>query len=361
MSETQDSKPSSSEIIESLDAMQISNVFTESGRMDAVKNIIETLVDGFEHDLSTQAGRKRTASLARRISTFKTKVDNVGKEMVSEWKTKAKAVDQDRKSFRDSMDKQRDKVRQPLTEWEEAEEHRILSHKNFIESMKDTAYLNNPYYGPDLNEIDQAIESLNGLDLSILEEFQDEGYSVFGECIQNLHRMKELEEDRLEAEEQARIEREAFEAEQEKLRIEREKMEAEQAALRAEKEKLEAAKLEQQRKEEEERRISAAKQEAEQRARDAEERTEQERVAAKKRAQEAAEQARLAEVQRQKEEEAKKEAERLEREANEKHVNQVQTSAINALALIKGISLEKAAVIVNAIDDGQIPGITINY
>jgi hypothetical protein len=52
-------------------------------------------------------------------------LDDVGKEIVSEWKKKSKVIDEKRKTIRDRLDALRDKIRTPVTEWEKAEEDRV--------------------------------------------------------------------------------------------------------------------------------------------------------------------------------------------------------------------------------------------
>ena len=76
-------------------------------------------------DVSTAPGRKAIASLAHQVSKSKTLLDTYGKDLVSDWKTKAKAVDLERKKFRDRLDALRDEVRAPLAEWETTEKARL--------------------------------------------------------------------------------------------------------------------------------------------------------------------------------------------------------------------------------------------
>lgn len=70
-------------------------------------------------DTSTSGGRKKIASLARSVARSKIIIDDAGKELVRDWKSKAKLVDASRKDSRDFLDNLRDKVRNPLTVWEQ--------------------------------------------------------------------------------------------------------------------------------------------------------------------------------------------------------------------------------------------------
>ena len=99
-------------------------IFTDSGIELLIKEV-EAKAATFVGDISTESGRKDVSSFAYKISRSKTAVDDMGKAYVAELKEEPKKVDAQRKLFRDSMDAIRDKVRQPLTEWEDAEKLRV--------------------------------------------------------------------------------------------------------------------------------------------------------------------------------------------------------------------------------------------
>ena len=86
-------------------------------------------------DLSTAASRQRIASLAYKVARSKTALDDLGKQLVSEWKTKSAAVDKERKRVRDELDVLRDEVRKPLTDWED-EQERIAAEAARIEAER---------------------------------------------------------------------------------------------------------------------------------------------------------------------------------------------------------------------------------
>jgi len=96
-------------------------VFSQDKGLDPYVQQARDIVNDFEHDLSTQAGRKKTAALAAKVAKLKVKLDDMGKELVSGWKTKAKAVDVNRKSMRDALDELKVEARKPLTDLEEKE------------------------------------------------------------------------------------------------------------------------------------------------------------------------------------------------------------------------------------------------
>jgi len=105
--------------------------FFTSGQMDPVLSEIEK--KAFEiaekGNLETATGRKVYSSAAYKVSQSKTLLDNFGKDLVSDWKKKSKVVDSSRKKIRDYLDELKERVRQPLTEWEQAEEEKKLQEK----------------------------------------------------------------------------------------------------------------------------------------------------------------------------------------------------------------------------------------
>ena len=68
--------------------------------------------------LNTEKGRKQYASMARKVASFKTALDGMGKELVDELKDVPKKVDAERKRIRELLDAWRDDVRKPLDDWQ---------------------------------------------------------------------------------------------------------------------------------------------------------------------------------------------------------------------------------------------------
>ena len=90
-------------------------------------------------DAETQKGRKELASIAYSVSKTKTWLDEQGKNLVSEAKSKIKVVDNERKAVRDQLDLLRDEIRKPVTDFEDAERKLIENAKqikNLCESLK---------------------------------------------------------------------------------------------------------------------------------------------------------------------------------------------------------------------------------
>ena len=94
-------------------------VFADKEKLEPYINQVRQKVADFEHDVSTSAGRKRTAALAAKIAKLKVKLDSLGKELVADWKSKSKIVDSSRKHLREELDELKIIARKPLTEWED--------------------------------------------------------------------------------------------------------------------------------------------------------------------------------------------------------------------------------------------------
>ena len=108
-------------IVEKIDA---ATVFVENGLSPLIEKI-KAEVEGIVPIMGTTKGRKEIASRARWVAKNKVFIDNAGKEYVAGLKAKIKPVDAERKRVREILDKLRDEVRQPLTEWEEEEARKI--------------------------------------------------------------------------------------------------------------------------------------------------------------------------------------------------------------------------------------------
>lgn len=129
------SNPASNEELIIIEDAKALDLFSTEGGLDFILDEAKALVDGFTHDISTSTGRKETASLAYKIAKFKTRLDGMGKELTSEWKEKAKLVDNNRKHLRDELDALKALARKPLTDWENAELARKAAHGHGIKEL----------------------------------------------------------------------------------------------------------------------------------------------------------------------------------------------------------------------------------
>ena len=304
-------------------------LFTEGGIAALLKEI-ESKAKNFTPDISGAKGRKEISSMAHKVSRSKVVLDDLGKNLVSEWKTKSKKVDEARKEARDRLDELRDEVRQPLTLWEQAEEARIAAEQLAaeMEQAHAEALAENSLY-----DRQKAVEAKEA-ELARIEEERrqkEEAELLELERIENEKRQKEQEAKRIkEAEERAKLKAE----EDAKARIaeaERKEREAKEAVERAEREKIaaaERARIEQER----------AVQEAERKAKEEADRKEQMRLA----------------------EEDRKRAEEKIRSANVE--NQRAKNAAACAAFVKnGIDEATARKVISLIAKGMIDHIGIHY
>ncbi len=245
-------------------------VLTDQKTRDEFYAHVQAEVDAFEPDLTTEKGRKAIASLAYKIARTKTAIDDAGKKLNEESRAKINAVDAERRAVREHFDALSAKVRQPLTEWEEAEEKRVEFIDNMLAMFRSARVVEMGETASSIRE--RGTEIFNtALDVDVFQDRLDEAQREKDETVGVLKSAmdravvaeKEAEElARLRAENEAREQAEREKAEAE--RIERERVEAEKRAedARADAEAAEA------------RRVEAA---AEQARRDAEEKADNER------------------------------------------------------------------------------------
>ena len=107
-------------VVQSLNPVE---VFTSDGVSEVLKTIEEKAL-AHVPNLETAGGRKDIASLAFKVSRSKTLLDEMGKSLVEDAKKRVKVIDGHRKEIRDTLDALKEKVRQPLTDWEAEEAKR---------------------------------------------------------------------------------------------------------------------------------------------------------------------------------------------------------------------------------------------
>lgn len=329
-------------------------VFNGEGMDDLLGKITEE-AKSIVPDLTTKKGRDEIASMAHKVAKSKTYLDGLRKDLVSDWKTKAKAVDAEGKKMRDTLDALKAEVRQPLTEWEDAEEARVEAHKFLIKELVDCGEGAKQHW--DIQSVDATKEILDRVKEIKIDDSLGEYASDAAIAKEAAIELIEAAIEKREAydKEQAELEKlraEAAEREQkdreEKLRIEgeeRAKREAEQAA------ELEraAVKIKADRAEKDKQDAINAKIEAEKRAKEAEKNV---KIEAEKAAQ--AERDRI-ESERLSEEIAAK-----KREANKAHKTKINNAVLDALVLT-GMNKTQAKKAVTAIAKGEVPYTTISY
>ncbi|MEY0695068.1 cell envelope biogenesis protein TolA [Providencia rettgeri] len=317
------------------------DVFKSSNSVEDIISKIESEVNSFVNDVNTDKGRKEIKSLAYRVAQSKTYLDGLGKDLVAELKEIPKLIDANRKTVRDRLDALRDKVRQPLTEWE-AEQDRIKAEKQMLAWHEEALKMNAAFD----KALAERIESDHEIALLMNEKFDRDLAEAKAEA--ERQRIAHEEELKKQAAEQARLEAEQKAQQEIEAAAQRER-EAKEAAERAEREKQEAIQRAEQAAKE-------AKEKAERDAKEAQERAEREKQAAieaeRKRAQEA-EQARLAEEERKRKEDAK-------RQEDKEHRRVFNQEALKAL-VSNGFDEKLATEFIKLVASNQIPHMTMNY
>lgn len=108
---------------------------------ERILGMVRAQIDGFlavRPDVSTKAGRDLIRSFANRVTKSKTAIEAVGAELAKEQKEIPKRIDATRRLFKETLDAWRDEVRQPLTDWEAAEEERVARIKDGLAALQGT-------------------------------------------------------------------------------------------------------------------------------------------------------------------------------------------------------------------------------
>lgn len=338
-------------------AITAMDLYGNTAGMDGILSAITKAAKAVPVDLSTKKGRDAIASTAHKVSRLKVLFDNMGKELVSEWKEKSKAVDAERKRLRDELDALKEDVRRPLTEYEEAEARRVDEIKQEIADIRTASgALPRLAAGGTIPSAHLRAIAEDIADRDITEE-------QFGEFYPEALSARETARDQLQAaiakEEAAEAQRAELERLQkeaaDRARAEREQKIREEAATRA---RLEAEAVARRQAEEVERQRAAelAK------AREAEERQRRELEMAKEREARARLEAELAARRERERIEAERKAEEAA-EQKRREDTKLRNAAIERVVYVlvrkNGLDAEKAGEIARDIADGSVPGVTL--
>lgn len=342
-------------------------------------------------DYESKEGNKAARSYVFNLRKTKTAVDNARKEEKAASLEYGRRVDAEAKEIINELQEMIDVHQSVIDKIEAREKERIQALEYRFSQIVMTGNEDG-----DLPKLKTALDVLNGIDVSNAEswqEFYEEAVIAHQLAVEKisakiateekneadrieLARLRQAEQDRLEAEAKAAAEA-AEKAEQERIekeRIEREAQIAKEAAEKALKDAEERAEAERQasaqREQEAKDAVERAERErieAEERAIEAEKQREADRIAAEKAAEdariEAERQAAAAVEAERKRVEAENERIRQEeakRRADAEHRQTVIDEAVAAVCAIIDNSFD-ARTIVNAIVDGNIPHITIKF
>ncbi|WP_104910521.1 hypothetical protein [Pseudomonas sp. LG1D9] len=352
---------------------------------------VKAEVTGEVPDLSTVKGRARIASLAATVSKSKKAVETPGRDYLKRLKEMPKVVEAELRDFVTKMDNLRDSTRQPLTDWENADQARKDKHVDGIDSMKDMVLFGET---PPASVVARVIADLEAIEINdAWEEFLAEAAQVKDQTLAKLRTLHseraqqeaeqaELTRLRAEAEAQAQRNRDAeiarVAAEQARIQAEQEAQAERDAAARREQELLDQAAATQRAAAQavldaeaaaerqrlqlelqaEQSRAAAAQAETNRIA--AEQRAEQERVAAAERQAAAVEQARQDEIARANAAADEILRQQQARQADVAHKSKILGEAKQAL-IDMNISEELAKAIVLKIARGEVPNVSIQF
>lgn len=347
--------------LQELEANVIVQAFNSESGMQAIIDQIKAQVGSVVSDVTTAKGRKEIASLAYKVAQSKSAIDAEGKKLKEQYTVITSKIDADRKLARDQLDAERDRIRQPLTDWENAEKERVAKHEEAIQFIKnhaptadatalklkgDIEFLENLSIGPQYEEYEERAKLAKYETLESLRRILDDRIQYEAEQ-EELERLRIAEAERVQRERDERIAREAAEqatreaeakAQAEAERVQREKLESEQREARLQAEK-EAAELREQ----------ALKQKAIEDAKQAE--IEKQRAI----------EAEAARIKAEAEAQAKAEAEeQAKREANLAHRKRISTEALKGLTDL-GIDIEIAKAVLKAINEQKVPHVSIKF
>lgn len=313
--------------------------------LDEVTAKIKAMAADLPADMSKKKNRDEVASFAYRIAKLKSAVEKEGAALSKEFKELPKKIDATRKQYKDALEALQHEVRQPVTDWEDAEKERVTTLERKLDWLNNW---NDQLERAPSEIIKQRMAEVEAVELGEhWQEYETEAGRAKDAALTGLRDLLATTEKR-EAE-QAELERLRKEAE-EREQKDREARIAQEAAEKAKQEQAEAlAKAQAEKELAEQRRIAAEKQ------------AEQDRADAERKAKEAAERAAAQERQRIADEQAKADAERAAREADHEHKATINRAALAAIQSAGQLTDEQAKAVIVAIIKGQVPAVSIQY
>lgn len=313
----------------------------DTAAIDGILARVRKEIDAFCGDISTAAGRSEIKSMAMKVVKSKTYLEGIGKALADEQKDIPRRIDATRRHISATLDKWRDEVRKPVTDWEAEQDRAQAIHNEQLEALKLLARAGDIHGRPYTADALKAnLETLQAFEIDTQPvEYRQEYFAV-------LSMAKPLLQTALEQ----RITYEADQAELVRLRKIQDEREREEREERLRKEGEERARIEAE---------ADARAQAEKVKRDteaAELRARLEIEAAERRAAEAEEKARA----RIEAEQRALAAEATKRESDKEHRRKVNAAAVAAL-VGAGIAEDIAKGVIKLIVSGAVPNVTVNY
>lgn len=334
------------------------------GKVDRAAYFAELRAEvAVDADINTAKGRDAIKSAAQSIRTRKAAIDRTRKGLTEHWRNQTAAVNAVGKVLEAEYEELIEKVRAPVTQWEEAEKARQAEADRIIADLTAAPTVT---FGMTSEQVQERLDRIRGMNLNpeilgvrieMATDLRDDAVAALTKAVDDL-KANEARDAEL-AELRAEQERQRIAAEQaEQERIAKERAEA---AAKAEAERLERAK---------EQAAESARIEAEAKAlreQEARERAAQAEIdAANARAAEAerAKQAELDRIAREEAERAAKAKADEEAEAARKADIAHRAAVIDAAAeklTALGLTKKLATAVVNEIAAGTIPAVSIQF
>lgn len=328
-------------------ASVLPTIFDSGESLERVLVQIEERARSEVFDMEDEVSRRACASLAYKVSRSMSAIGDVGDKQAAVLRADWDAINVHRRTAKLRLSALRDKVREPLNAWQKIEADRVAAHEDRLLSLTTfgdfTMALGSAKIADAIDNVHQIVIDERW------EEFEVRASEAKGEALAHLNdiavgaaeagaAMVELTKLRLEKEQ--RDEADRRDEERRKIRI-RETAAADQARRKAQEEAATDLEAERDNSELEVREAKLRADRAEQDAREAVER-EREEVAARTQAESLAQR---------------------KREADEAHRERIKDAASNAIVAfsVGSSSLEYSRAIIDAIDAGQIPHVTITY
>src|SRR5690606_10000797 len=118
------------------DALQ---VFTTDEALDRIYAEVEAKVTGVVYDMSTKKGRDQCASDADTGAGSAAAVEKLGAKRSAEDKGSPRRIDPSRRRIKEPCDALQEQIRQPLNEWEQAEDARQAKHNQNLMHLQQYA------------------------------------------------------------------------------------------------------------------------------------------------------------------------------------------------------------------------------
>jgi colicin import membrane protein len=332
------------------------------GGVEAIISKIETEVRAEVFDITTAVGRERVKSVAYKIARSKTTLDDMGKDLVADIKAKSAAIDKERKTVRDRLDALKEEVRSPLTAWEEAEKKRVDGCESALVAIIEAG---RQASGKPSGLIRELIVIVEGYSAREWQEFKERADAAITESLRAINgaladaEQRERDAAELEALRKEKAQRDA--QEQERLAEQERQRQAQERAEREAREAEARAELERQRQEQAERDKAAAVERARQEERERAERAQAEAVAAERRRQEQEAAAAAARKAAEEAAEQKRQANKRHREKVRREIGSSLIAAVFADETMTAEQDEFISAVIDAIDGGKIPHLSINY